>query len=201
MFARSLGTMARLAHRGSVPRALRARAFRNRPDQARGGQGDAGGAVPAPVGLLPAGPPAAPSGGRAAEAHAPDQGWCEDPSSPRYNRPLRLPAPECADRMWRDDHLYDLTFVIDQNFSRRAKGRGSAIFFISPVPALPLPPVASRFPPPTCASSAPRLARGAIDGDRLGLSFPAGAKRPTGMESAAGKQLWIPGRTFRFAEE
>ena len=31
--------------------------------------------------------------------------------------------------MWRDDHLYDLTFVLDQNFTRRAKGRGSAIFF------------------------------------------------------------------------
>ena len=58
-----------------------------------------------------------------------DQGWCEDPSSPRYNRPVRLPARDCTDRMWREDHLYDLTFVLDQNFSRRAKGRGSAIFF------------------------------------------------------------------------
>jgi L,D-peptidoglycan transpeptidase YkuD (ErfK/YbiS/YcfS/YnhG family) len=58
-----------------------------------------------------------------------DQGWCEDPSSPRYNRPVRLPARDCTDRMWREDHLYDLTFVLDQNFSRRAKGLGSAIFF------------------------------------------------------------------------
>jgi L,D-peptidoglycan transpeptidase YkuD (ErfK/YbiS/YcfS/YnhG family) len=31
--------------------------------------------------------------------------------------------------MWREDHLYDLTFVLDQNFSCRSKGRGSAIFF------------------------------------------------------------------------
>ena len=58
-----------------------------------------------------------------------DQGWCEDPGSPRYNRPVRLPAPDCTDRMWRADPLYDLTFVLDQNFTRRAKGRGSAIFF------------------------------------------------------------------------
>ena len=58
-----------------------------------------------------------------------DQGWCEAPSSPRYNRPVRLPADDCTDRMWREDHLYDVTFVLDQNFSRRAKGRGSAIFF------------------------------------------------------------------------
>jgi L,D-peptidoglycan transpeptidase YkuD (ErfK/YbiS/YcfS/YnhG family) len=57
-----------------------------------------------------------------------DQGWCEDPTSPRYNRPVRLPAADCTDRMWREDHLYDLTFVLDQNFLRRAKGRGSAIF-------------------------------------------------------------------------
>jgi L,D-peptidoglycan transpeptidase YkuD (ErfK/YbiS/YcfS/YnhG family) len=59
----------------------------------------------------------------------PDQGWCEDATSPRYNRPVRLPARDCTDRMWRQDHLYDLTFVLDQNFTRRAKGRGSAIFF------------------------------------------------------------------------
>ena len=58
-----------------------------------------------------------------------NQGWCEEPASPRYNRPVRLPARDCTDRMWREDHLYDLTFVLDQNFSRRAKGRGSAIFF------------------------------------------------------------------------
>jgi L,D-peptidoglycan transpeptidase YkuD (ErfK/YbiS/YcfS/YnhG family) len=58
-----------------------------------------------------------------------DQGWCEDPSSPRYNRPVRLPARDCTDRMWREDHLYDVTFVLDQNFSRRSKGCGSAIFF------------------------------------------------------------------------
>ena len=58
-----------------------------------------------------------------------DQGWCEDPASPRYNRPVRMPARDCTDRMWRADHLYDLTFVLDQNFSRRSKGAGSAIFF------------------------------------------------------------------------
>ena len=59
----------------------------------------------------------------------PDSGWCEDPASPNYNRPVRLPAKDASDRMWREDSLYDLTFVLDQNFSRRAKGRGSAIFF------------------------------------------------------------------------
>ena len=51
------------------------------------------------------------------------------PLGPRYNRPVRLPAADCTDRMWREDRLYDLTFVLDQNFNRRAKGAGSAIFF------------------------------------------------------------------------
>jgi L,D-peptidoglycan transpeptidase YkuD (ErfK/YbiS/YcfS/YnhG family) len=59
----------------------------------------------------------------------PDQGWCEDPTSGRYNRPVRLPASDCTDRMRRDDALYDLVFVLDHNFTRRSKGRGSAIFF------------------------------------------------------------------------
>ena len=58
-----------------------------------------------------------------------DQGWCEDPASGRYNRPVRLPATDCTDRMRRDDDLYDLVFVLDHNFTRRVKGRGSAIFF------------------------------------------------------------------------
>jgi L,D-peptidoglycan transpeptidase YkuD (ErfK/YbiS/YcfS/YnhG family) len=70
-----------------------------------------------------------PAGGPPLKAMRRDSGWCEDPSSARYNRPVRLPAKDCTDRMWREDNLYDLTFVLDQNFSRRAKGRGSAIFF------------------------------------------------------------------------
>jgi len=70
-----------------------------------------------------------PAGGVPLEPLRRDQGWCEDPKSPRYNRPVRLPAGDGTDRMRRDDHLYDLVFVLDHNFTRRAKGRGSAIFF------------------------------------------------------------------------
>jgi len=70
-----------------------------------------------------------PAGGVPLRAMRRDSGWCEDPSSARYNRPVRLPAKDCTDQMWRTDSLYDLTFVLDQNFRCRAKGRGSAIFF------------------------------------------------------------------------
>ena len=91
-----------------------------------------------------------------------DQGWCEDPSSPRYNRPVRLPARDCTDRMWREDHLYDLTFVLDQNFSRRAKGRGSAIFFH--LARVDLTPTAGcvAILAADMRKLAPRLARGAV---------------------------------------
>jgi L,D-peptidoglycan transpeptidase YkuD (ErfK/YbiS/YcfS/YnhG family) len=73
--------------------------------------------------------PRAPAGGVPLKALRRDSGWCEDPSSARYNRPVRVPAGDCTDRMWREDHLYDLAFVLDQNFTRRRKGAGSAIFF------------------------------------------------------------------------
>jgi L,D-peptidoglycan transpeptidase YkuD (ErfK/YbiS/YcfS/YnhG family) len=69
------------------------------------------------------------AGGAPMRALRRDAGWCEDPRSPNYNRPVRLPFALACDSMWRDDNLYDLTFVLDYNFSRRWKGAGSAIFF------------------------------------------------------------------------
>ena len=91
-----------------------------------------------------------------------DQGWCENPESPRYNRPVRLPAADCTDRMWRDDHLYDLIFVLDQNFSRRAKGRGSAIFFHIARPGLAPTAGCVAISAADMLKLAPRLKRGAV---------------------------------------
>jgi L,D-peptidoglycan transpeptidase YkuD (ErfK/YbiS/YcfS/YnhG family) len=58
----------------------------------------------------------------------PDDGWCEDPESPNYNRLVRMAPGGTADRLQRDDHLYDLIVVLGHNDGPRAKGRGSAIF-------------------------------------------------------------------------
>jgi L,D-peptidoglycan transpeptidase YkuD (ErfK/YbiS/YcfS/YnhG family) len=69
------------------------------------------------------------AGGAPMRALRRDAGWCEDPRSANYNRPVRLPFALACDSMWRDDNLYDLAFVLDYNFSRRRKGAGSAIFF------------------------------------------------------------------------
>lgn len=58
----------------------------------------------------------------------PEDGWCEDPTDRRYNQPIRLPAGATGDRLWREDHLYDLIIEIDHNTRPRIAGRGSAVF-------------------------------------------------------------------------
>jgi L,D-peptidoglycan transpeptidase YkuD (ErfK/YbiS/YcfS/YnhG family) len=58
----------------------------------------------------------------------PDIAWSEDPRDRRYNRPFRRTANEAGDRLWRDDHLYDLIIEIDHNTRPRVAGRGSAVF-------------------------------------------------------------------------
>ncbi|MDP6343668.1 MAG: L,D-transpeptidase family protein, partial [Alphaproteobacteria bacterium] len=58
----------------------------------------------------------------------PDDGWCDDPGAAEYNRPVRLPHAASAERLWREDGLYDLVVVIGHNDQPPAPGRGSAIF-------------------------------------------------------------------------
>ena len=58
----------------------------------------------------------------------PNQGWCDDPRHPRYNRRVALPFPGSHERLWRDDALYDCVIELDWNRRPAIKGRGSAIF-------------------------------------------------------------------------
>ena len=58
----------------------------------------------------------------------PADGWCDDPNDRRYNQPVRLPYPARHERLWRDDHLYDVVVDIACNRGPAIKGRGSAIF-------------------------------------------------------------------------
>ena len=58
----------------------------------------------------------------------PNDGWCEDPRDRRYNRPIRIPEGNNADRLWRADALYDLIIEISHNTRPRVAGRGSAVF-------------------------------------------------------------------------
>lgn len=55
-------------------------------------------------------------------------GWCDASTHPAYNRPVSLPFGASAESLAREDRLYDFLVVLDWNYRRRARGRGSAIF-------------------------------------------------------------------------
>jgi len=61
-------------------------------------------------------------------ATRPEDGWCDAPGDPNYNRPVTLPYPASAERMWRDDHVYDLVVILGHNDDPPVPGMGSAIF-------------------------------------------------------------------------
>jgi L,D-peptidoglycan transpeptidase YkuD (ErfK/YbiS/YcfS/YnhG family) len=61
-------------------------------------------------------------------ALARDDGWVDDPSDVNYNRLVTLPYPSSAERMWREDELYDALVVIGYNTDPVVPGAGSAIF-------------------------------------------------------------------------
>ena len=58
----------------------------------------------------------------------PDDGWCEDPTDRHYNQPIKVPPGSKADRLRREDALYDFIIEIDHNIRPRIAGRGSAVF-------------------------------------------------------------------------
>jgi L,D-peptidoglycan transpeptidase YkuD (ErfK/YbiS/YcfS/YnhG family) len=55
-------------------------------------------------------------------------GWCDSPRDRNYNRPVKLPYPSSAERLWRGDGLYDVVVVVGYNDVPRVRNRGSAIF-------------------------------------------------------------------------
>ena len=57
-----------------------------------------------------------------------DDGWCDAPDDPSYNRPVRHPHPASAERLWREDGLYDVVVELGWNDDPVTPGRGSAIF-------------------------------------------------------------------------
>ena len=57
-----------------------------------------------------------------------DYGWCDDPASGEYNRLVRLPFEASAERLWRDDGIYDVIVVLGHNDQPPRPGKGSAIF-------------------------------------------------------------------------
>ena len=57
-----------------------------------------------------------------------NMGWCDDPDSHFYNQQISLPNNFSHEKLYRNDHLYDLILVINYNTNPIIKNKGSAIF-------------------------------------------------------------------------
>ena len=55
-------------------------------------------------------------------------GWCDDVNSNLYNQKIVFPFAPSAERLYRNDDLYDIVCIIDYNLNPIIKGKGSAIF-------------------------------------------------------------------------
>lgn len=55
-------------------------------------------------------------------------GWSDGSDDPAYNRPVRHPHPHSAERLIRDDGLYDIIVTLGHNDSPPVPDAGSAIF-------------------------------------------------------------------------
>jgi L,D-peptidoglycan transpeptidase YkuD (ErfK/YbiS/YcfS/YnhG family) len=58
----------------------------------------------------------------------PQDGWCDAPDDARYNQAVVLPYAASHERLWREDHVYDVIVVLGYNDAPAVPGRGSAIF-------------------------------------------------------------------------
>jgi L,D-peptidoglycan transpeptidase YkuD (ErfK/YbiS/YcfS/YnhG family) len=57
-----------------------------------------------------------------------NMGWCDDPKSRKYNKPIKLPNKYSHEILFRKDNIYDLILVLNYNIKPTIKNKGSAIF-------------------------------------------------------------------------
>ena len=62
------------------------------------------------------------------QALSPEDGWCDDPADPAYNRLVTRPYGASHEEMWRSDALYDVVVEISHNNNPPIPGAGSAVF-------------------------------------------------------------------------
>ncbi|QDO95995.1 L,D-transpeptidase family protein [Ferrovibrio terrae] len=62
------------------------------------------------------------------QALTPQDGWCDDPLDPAYNRFVALPYAASHEKLWREDAVYDVIVVLGHNDDPPVPGLGSAIF-------------------------------------------------------------------------
>jgi L,D-peptidoglycan transpeptidase YkuD (ErfK/YbiS/YcfS/YnhG family) len=57
-----------------------------------------------------------------------NDGWCDAPGAVEYNRHIKLPFTASHEKLWREDHVYDLIIPLGYNDNPIIPGKGSAIF-------------------------------------------------------------------------
>lgn len=90
----------------------------------------------------------------------PDDGWSDDPRDPAYNRPVCHPHGFSAERLWRDDSIYDIIIVLGHNMNPPVPGQGSAIFLHMTRPDLRPTEGCVALPPRILRDMLPHLAPG-----------------------------------------
>lgn len=58
----------------------------------------------------------------------PEDGWCDEPYDPNYNKPVCIPYDASYEALWREDCLYDIIVVLGHNDEPVTPFCGSAIF-------------------------------------------------------------------------
>ena len=58
----------------------------------------------------------------------PIYGWCDDPENIKYNTEIEFPFSSSAEKLFRNDTLYDIICVINYNRDPIIASKGSAIF-------------------------------------------------------------------------
>ena len=57
-----------------------------------------------------------------------NMGWCDDPSSKKYNQLVYLPFLYKHEKLFIKENIYDIILVLDYNMNPVKKNKGSAIF-------------------------------------------------------------------------
>ncbi len=55
-------------------------------------------------------------------------GWCDDPSSKKYNQLVYLPFSYSHEKLFIKENIYDIILVLNYNMNPIEKNKGSAIF-------------------------------------------------------------------------
>lgn len=58
-----------------------------------------------------------------------NMGWCDDINSPMYNQLITFPTNFSAEKLYRDDNVYNIVVEIEYNYRPISRSAGSAIFF------------------------------------------------------------------------